>query len=89
MPTAVLFSRVIADVDQFRGRPADGIYPAVLPAWWTILITLIFMLTIHPLIALVVVALTPLSLLVAPFYRKTYLCHVPAAVGDPGGAGRL
>ena len=22
----------------------------------------------------------------SPFYRKTYLCHVPAAVGDPGGA---
>lgn len=40
----------------------------------TILITLIFMLTIHPLITLVVVGLTPLSLLVARFIAKrTYI----------------
>ena len=64
-----IVSRVIADVDQF----ADGLlmgFTQLFTGVVTILITLIFMLTIHPLIALVVVALTPLSLLVARFIAK-------------------
>ena len=67
-----IVSRVIADVDQF----ADGLlmgFTQLFTGVVTILITLIFMLTIHPLIALVVVGLTPLSLLVARFIaRRTY-----------------
>ena len=51
-------SRVIADVDQFIA---------------TIVCTLVFMLTISPLITLAVVILTPLSLFVASFIaKKTY-----------------
>lgn len=68
-----IVSRVIADVDQF----ADGLlmgFTQLFTGVVTILITLIFMLTIHPLITLVVVGLTPLSLLVARFIAKrTYI----------------
>ncbi|MBR4184469.1 MAG: ABC transporter ATP-binding protein [Clostridia bacterium] len=62
-------SRVIADVDQF----ADGLllgFTQFFTGIATILCTLFFMLTIHPLITLVVVVLTPLSLFVASFIAK-------------------
>ncbi|MBO7404485.1 MAG: ABC transporter ATP-binding protein, partial [Clostridia bacterium] len=62
-------SRVIADVDQF----ADGLllgFTQFFTGIATILCTLVFMLTIHPLITLVVVVLTPLSLFVASFIAK-------------------
>lgn len=64
-----IVSRVIADVDQF----ADGLlmgFTQLFTGVMTILGTLIFMLTIHPGITLVVVALTPISLLVARFIAK-------------------
>ncbi|MCD8151302.1 MAG: ABC transporter ATP-binding protein/permease [Clostridiales bacterium] len=64
-----IVSRVIADVDQF----ADGLlmgFTQLFTGVVTIVGTLIFMLTIHPLITLVVVGLTPLSLLVARFIAK-------------------
>ena len=65
-------SRVIADVDQF----ADGLllgFTQFFTGIATIVCTLVFMLTIHPLITLAVVVLTPLSLFVASFIaRKTY-----------------
>ena len=68
-----IVSRVIADVDQF----ADGLlmgFTQLFTGVVTILITLVFMLTIHPGITLVVVGLTPLSLLVARFIAKrTYI----------------
>ena len=62
-------SRVISDVDQF----ADGLllgFTQLFSGVMTILITLVFMVTIHPLIALIVVLLTPLSLFVASFIAK-------------------
>jgi ATP-binding cassette subfamily B protein len=62
-------SRVISDVDQF----ADGLllgFTQLFSGVMTILITLVFMVMIHPLIALIVVLLTPLSLFVASFIAK-------------------
>ena len=62
-------SRVISDVDQF----ADGLllgFTQLFSGVMTILCTLIFMLMIHPLITLIVVLLTPLSLFVASFIAK-------------------
>ena len=65
-PTGEVVSRVIADVDQF----ADGLllgFTQFFTGIITILGTLLFMLYIHPGIALLVVVLTPLSLFVAKF----------------------
>ena len=65
-PTGEIVSRVIADVDQF----ADGLllgFTQLFTGVLTILGTLVFMLTLHPLITLVVVVLTPLSLFVARY----------------------
>lgn len=65
-PTGDIVSRVIADVDQF----ADGLllgFTQFFTGVLTILGTLLFMLYIHPGIALLVVILTPLSLFVAKF----------------------
>ena len=62
-------SRVITDVDQL----ADGLlmgFTQLFTGIATIVGTLIFMLTLSPIITLVVVALTPLSLLVASFISK-------------------
>ena len=64
-----IVSRVIADADQF----ADGLlmgFSQLFTGVVTILGTLGFMLSIHPLITLVVVVLTPLSLFVASFIAK-------------------
>ncbi len=65
-PTGATVSKMIADVDTF----ADGLllgFSQFFTGILTIVGTLVFMLTIHPLIALVVVVVTPLSLLVARF----------------------
>ncbi len=62
-------SRVIADVDQF----ADGLlmgFTQLFTGVITILGTLLFMLSIHVGITVVVVVLTPVSLLVASFIAK-------------------
>ncbi|MBR6420526.1 MAG: ABC transporter ATP-binding protein [Oscillospiraceae bacterium] len=64
-----IVSRMIADVDQF----ADGLllgFTQLFTGLLTILGTLIFMLTLHPGITLVVILLTPLSLFVAAFIAK-------------------
>ncbi len=65
-------NRIIADVDHF----ADGLLMGFIQFFTgivTIIGTLIFMLTIDPLITLSVVVLTPLSLFVAKFIAsKTY-----------------
>ncbi len=64
--TGDIVSRVIADVDQF----ADGLllgFTQFFTGILTIIGTLLFMLYIHPGIALLVVVLTPLSLFVAKF----------------------
>ena len=68
-PVGDVVSRVIADADQF----ADGLlmgFSQLFTGVVTILGTLIFMLSIHPGITLVVVCLTPLSLLVANYIAK-------------------
>ena len=71
-PQGDLVSRVIADVDTF----ADGLlmgFTQFFTGIMTILGTLLIMLTIHPVIALVVILVTPLSLVVAGFIaRRTY-----------------
>ena len=63
-------SRVIADAEQF----ADGLlmgFGQLFTGVVTILGTLLFMLSLHPWITLIVVCLTPLSLLVANFIAKS------------------
>lgn len=71
-PHGETVSRVIADADQF----ADGLlmgFTQLFTGVLTILFTLGFMFTQNALIALVVVAVTPLSLFVARFIaRRTY-----------------
>ena len=71
-PSGALVSRVIADADAF----ADGLlmgFTQLFTGVVTILGTLVFMLTIHPLITAVVVVLTPVSLLAARFIAsRTY-----------------
>ncbi len=71
-PTGELISRIITDSDGF----ADGLLlglSQLLTGVVTILGTLVFMLTINPLITLVVVVLTPASLFVARFIAgRTY-----------------
>ena len=67
--TGELTSRVIADVDQF----ADGLligFTQLFTGVLTILGTLGFMLAVNPVITLVVVVITPVSLLVASFIAK-------------------
>ncbi len=72
-PSGDLISRIIADVDQFSEGLLMG-FTQLFTGVLTILGTLIFMFSIHPLIALVVVVLTPLSLFVASFIAKrTYV----------------
>ena len=67
-----IVSRVITDVDTF----ADGLlmgFTQFFTGVLTIAATLIFIFSIHPGIALLVVGLTPVSLLVARFIaRRTY-----------------
>ncbi len=72
-PAGETVSRIISDVDQF----ADGLlmgFTQLFTGVITILGTLLFMLSINVWITLVVVVMTPLSLLVASFIAKrTYL----------------
>ena len=68
-PTGEVVSRVIADVDQI----ADGLligFTQLFTGIITILGTLGFMLMVNPLITLVVVLITPVSLFVASFIAK-------------------
>lgn len=68
-PSGDIVSRVISDADQF----ADGLlmgFTQLFTGIATILGTLMFMLSINPWITLVVVVLTPVSLLVARFIAK-------------------
>ena len=69
-PTGDIVSRMIADVDTF----ADGLlmgFTQFFTGIMTIFGTLIFMLTLSPAITLVVVVITPVSLLVANFIAKS------------------
>lgn len=68
-PHGDIVSRVIADAEQF----ADGLilgFSQLFTGVVTIIVTLVFMLTISPLLALAVVVLTPLSLFTARFIAK-------------------
>ena len=71
-PSGDLVSRMITDVDSF----ADGLlmgFTQLFSGVMTIIGTLVFMLMLSPLITLVVIVLTPISLLVARFIaRRTY-----------------
>ena len=71
-PSGDLVSRMITDMDTF----ADGLlmgFTQLFSGVMTIIGTLVFMMTLNPLITLVVVILTPVSLLVARFIaRRTY-----------------
>ncbi len=62
-------SRMITDVDQFTDGLLLG-FTQLFTGVATILGALIFMLTVHPGITLVVVVVTPLSLFVASFIAK-------------------
>ena len=72
-----IVSRIIADVDQF----ADGLlmgFTQLFTGIVTIVGTLFFMLSVNPGITVVVVVLTPVSLLVANFIAKrTYSMFKP------------
>ncbi len=73
-PSGDLVSRVIADVDTF----ADGLlmgFTQLFTGVLTIIGTLGFMVSVNPLITLVVVGLTPLSLFVANFIAKHTFQH--------------
>ena len=68
-PAGDLVSRIITDVDTF----ADGLlmgFTQLFSGALTILGTLVFMLTLNPVITLAVVVLTPVSLLAARFIAK-------------------
>ena len=67
--TGDIVSRLVADVDQFTDGLLLG-FTQLFTGIATIVGTLIFMLTVHPGITLVVVVVTPLSLFVASFIAK-------------------
>ena len=83
-PSGDLVSRVIADVDTF----ADGLlmgFTQLFTGVLTIIGTLGFMVSVNPLITLVVVCLTPLSLFVANFIAKHtyhYFCQQTVVRGN-------
>ncbi|MDO5349886.1 MAG: ABC transporter ATP-binding protein [Lachnospiraceae bacterium] len=68
-PTGDLVSRIIADIDQFSEGLLLG-FTQLFTGVMTIVGTLLFMLSINPLITLVVVCITPVSFLVASFIAK-------------------
>ena len=68
-PSGDIISRIIADIDQFSEGLRMG-FTQLFTGVLTIGGTLLFMLSIHPAITLVVVVLTPVSLFVASFIAK-------------------
>ena len=83
-PSGDLISRIIADIDQFSEGLLMG-FTQLFTGALTILGTLLFMLSINFWITLVVVALTPLSFVVASFIAKrTYIMfkHQSETRGD-------
>ncbi len=68
-PSGDIISRIIADIDQFSEGLLMG-FTQLFTGVLTIGGTLLFMLSIHPAITLVVVVLTPVSLFVASFIAK-------------------
>lgn len=71
-PHGDIVSRIIADVDQFSDGLLMG-FTQLFTGVLTIEATLVFMFAIQPVIAAVVVVLTPMSLFIANFIaKKTY-----------------
>ena len=71
-PHGDIVSRIIADVDQFSDGLLIG-FTQLFTGVLTIAATLVFMFAIQPVIAAVVVVLTPMSLFIANFIaKKTY-----------------
>lgn len=68
-PSGDIISRIIADIDQFSEGLLMG-FTQLFTGVLTIAGTLLFMLSIQPVITAVVVVLTPISLLVASFIAK-------------------
>ena len=68
-PAGDVVSRIIADIDQFSEGLLLG-FTQLFTGVMTILGTLLFMLSINPLITVVVVVITPVSFLVASFIAK-------------------
>ena len=68
-PSGDVVSRIIADIDQFSEGLLMG-FTQLFTGVITILGTLGFMFSINPLIAVVVVCVTPVSLVVASFIAK-------------------
>lgn len=68
-PAGDLISRVITDIEQFSDGLLMG-FTQLFTGVVTIAGTILFMLSIHPLITLVVVFLSPLSFLIAGFISK-------------------
>ncbi len=68
-PSGDLISRVITDIEQFSDGLLMG-FTQLFTGVVTIAGTILFMLSIHPLITLVVVVLSPLSFLIAGFISK-------------------
>lgn len=68
-PSGDIISRVITDIDQFSEGLLMG-FTQLFTGVITIFGTLLFMLSVNPLITLVVVLLTPVSLFVAGFIAK-------------------
>jgi ATP-binding cassette subfamily B multidrug efflux pump len=71
-PSGDLISRIITDIEQFSDGLLMG-FTQIFSGVITIAGTILFMLSINPLITLVVVILSPLSFLIAGFIsRKTF-----------------
>ncbi|MCD8155598.1 MAG: ABC transporter ATP-binding protein/permease [Clostridiales bacterium] len=68
-PSGDIVSRIITDTDQFSEGLLMG-FTQLFTGVATILGTLLFMLSIQPIITLVVVAMTPISFFVAKFIAK-------------------
>ena len=68
-PHGDIVSRIIADVDQFSDGLLMG-FTQLFTGVLTIAATLVFMFAIQPVIAAVVVVLTPMSLFIANFIAK-------------------
>ncbi len=84
-PTGDVVSRVIADIDQFSEGLLLG-FTQLFTGVMTIGGTLLFMLSINPLITLVVVCITPVSFLVANFIAKKTFAMFQKQSKARGGA---
>nr|WP_122013725.1 ABC transporter ATP-binding protein [Maliibacterium massiliense] len=78
-----IISRVVNDIDQVSDGLLQG-FTQLFTGVVTIVGTLLFMLWVNPLITLVVVVLTPLSLFVAAFIARNSYKHFRAQVRTQG-----